>query len=193
MKNWPWYGYVVISVLIFALAFFFYFKPQNDKLTTLRAERVKVEKEVQDLRAKKAELDKIEAELKVMTAQLKELESIIPQRKEIAAILSQIQQLAYDAQLEIIRFAPQGELNREFYAEYPIPIQITGNFNNLATFFDRVSKFPRLFTVENYSIKALGKQTDLATVSANWTLKTYFFLEEPKAQAPNPKTKRPGR
>lgn len=190
MKNWPWYGYLVIAVLIFALAFFFYFKPQNEKLQTLKAERIKVEKEVQDLRLKKKELDKIEAELATMNAQLKELEKIIPLRKEIAVILQQVQQLAYDAQLDVIRFAPQGELNREFYSEWPIPIQTTGNYNNLGTFFDRLGRFPRLFTVDNFTIKALTKQTDLATVSANWTLKTYFFVEEPKAPAPAPK-KRP--
>jgi type IV pilus assembly protein PilO len=193
MKNWPWYGYLVIAVLIFALAFFFYFKPRNEELSALRAERIKVEAEVQELKKKKLELDKIEAELVTMTAQLKELETIIPQRREIAGILSQVQQLAYDTQLEVVSFRPQGELNREFYSEWPIPIQVTGNFNNLGLFFDRIGKFPRLFTVENYTIKSLSKQTDLATVSANWTLKTYVFLEEPKAPAPKPKTKRPGR
>ena len=193
MKNWPWYGYLVVAVLIFALAFFFYFKPRNEELAALRAERIKVEAEVQELKKKKLELDKIEAELVTMTAQLKQLEAIIPQRREIAGILSQVQQLAYDTQLEVVSFRPQGELNREFYSEWPIPIQVTGNFNNLGLFFDRIGKFPRLFTVENYTIKSLSKQTDLTTVSANWTLKTYVFLEEPKAPAAKSKTKRPGR
>lgn len=193
MKNWPWYGYLVVAVLIFALAFFFYFKPRNEELAALRAERIKVEAEVQELKKKKLELDKIEAELVTMTAQLKQLETIIPQRREIAGILSQVQQLAYDTQLEVVSFRPQGELNREFYSEWPIPIQVTGNFNNLGLFFDRIGKFPRLFTVENYTIKSLSKQTDLTTVSANWTLKTYVFLEEPKAPAAKSKTKRPGR
>ena len=41
MKNWPWYGYLIFAVLIFALAFLFYFKPQNTKLKALTAERVK--------------------------------------------------------------------------------------------------------------------------------------------------------
>ena len=62
MKNWPWYGYLVLAVLIFALAFLFYFKPQGAKLKVLTAERVKVEQEVQNLKQKKRELDKIEAD-----------------------------------------------------------------------------------------------------------------------------------
>ena len=193
MKNWPWYGYLLIAVLIFALVFFIYFKPKNEELKVLRAERIKVQQEVEELKRKKQELDQIEAELVQLNAQLKQLESIIPLRKEVSDILRQIQQLAYDARLEVIRFAPQGELNREFYNEWPIPIEVTGNYHNLGLFFDRLSRFPRLFTVERFSIRALRDQTDLSSVRANWTAKTYFFVEEPPAPAQSSQKARPKR
>lgn len=192
MKNWPWYGYVLFAALIFALAFFFYFKPQNAKLTALKAERIKVEGEVQNLKQKKRELDKIEADIIAMTAKLKTLEINIPQRKETADILRQIQTLAYDSRLDVLRFAPGTEINKDFYAEWPIPIQVSGNYHNLGMFFDRLSKFPRVFTIENFTIKSLARQTDLNTVSANWTAKTYFFAETPVA-APAKKQARPKR
>jgi type IV pilus assembly protein PilO len=192
MKNWPWYGYVLFAALIFALAFFFYFKPQNTKLEALKAERIKVEREVQNLKQKKRELDKIEADIAAMTAKLKTLEVNIPQRKETADILRQIQTLAYDSRLDVLRFAPGAEINKEFYAEWPIPIQVSGNYHNLGMFFDRLSKFPRVFTIENFTIKSLARQTDLNTVSANWTAKTYFFAETPVA-APAKKQVRPKR
>jgi Tfp pilus assembly protein PilO len=183
MKNWPWYGYVIFAALIFALAFLFYFKPQNAKLKALTAERVKVEQEVQNLKQKKRELDKIEADIVAMTAKLKTLEVNIPQRKEIADILRQIQALAYDSRLDVLRFAPGNEVNKDFYAEWPIPIQVSGNYNNLGVFFDKLSKFARVFTIDNFSIKALARQTDLNTIAANWTAKTYFFAE-PAVAAP---------
>ncbi|HYA48708.1 MAG TPA: hypothetical protein VEG35_03330, partial [Burkholderiales bacterium] len=63
MKNMPWYTSVIVAVVIFALAHFFYFAPQNTKLQALRADRVKIEGEVKDLKQKKKELDKIEQEL----------------------------------------------------------------------------------------------------------------------------------
>ncbi len=192
MKNWPWYGYILFAALIFALAFFFYFKPQNAKLKALKTERIKVEGEVQNLKQKKRELDKIEADIAAMTAKLKTLEVNIPQRKETADILRQIQTLAYDSRLDVLRFAPGAEINKEFYAEWPIPIQVSGNYHNLGMFFDRLSKFPRVFTIENFSIKSLARQTDLNTVSANWTAKTYFFAETPVA-APAKKQVRPKR
>ncbi|MBP1769931.1 MAG: Pilus assembly protein, PilO [Candidatus Aminicenantes bacterium] len=193
MKNWPWYGYLLFAVLIFALAFFFYFKPQNAKLKVLTAERVKVEAEVQNLKQKKRELDKIEADIVAMTAKLKTLEVNIPQRKEIADILRQIQALAYDSRLDVLRFAPGKEINKEYYAEWPIPIQVSGNYHNLGMFFDKLSKFARVFTIENFSLKTLTRQTDLNTVSANWTAKTYFFAEPTAAAAPAKKQARPKR
>jgi type IV pilus assembly protein PilO len=192
MKNWPWYGYLVFAVIIFALAFFFYFKPQDTKLKALTAERVKVESEVRNLKEKKRELDKIEADIVQMTAKLKALEVNIPQRVEIADILRQIQALAYDSRLDVIRFAPGTEISKEFYAEKPIPIQVSGNYHNLGVFFDKLSKFARVFTIENFSIKSLNRQTDLNTISANWTAKTYFFAEA-AAAPPAPTKKQPAR
>jgi type IV pilus assembly protein PilO len=191
MKNMPWYGSVIVAVVIFALAFVFYFSPQNAKLQTVKADRVQVETEVKGLKQKKKELDKIERELVVMTAQLKGLETIIPQRKEQADILRQIQQLAYDARLDVTNFTQQKEISREFYAEWPIVVQVNGTYHNLGTYFDRLSQYSRLFTIDNFSIKAQSRQTDQLTISANWTAKTYLFLEEPTA--PAPKAKRPGR
>lgn len=193
MKNWPWYGHVIFAAAVFALAFFLFFKPRNVKLQALRAERVKVEQEVQNLRQKKRELDKITADIAQMEAKLKTLEVSIPKRKEIADILRQIQALAYDSRLDVLRFAPGAEINRDFYAEWPIPIQVSGNYHNLGVFFDKLSKFDRVFTIENFAIKSLARQTDLNTISANWTAKTYFFPETPaggvpaKKQAARPK------
>jgi type IV pilus assembly protein PilO len=193
MKNLPWYGYIIIAVIIFGLAFFLYFKPQNAELKRIKAERLKVEDEVSQLQEKKKQLDKIEADLATLTEELRELEKIIPLKKEIDVILRRIQQMAFDSRLDIIRFTPRGEINREFYSELPIPIEIRGNYHNLASFFDRLSKFDRLFNVDNFSIKALNSQTEDTTISATFTAKTYMFLEEGAETPASPKQKRQAR
>jgi Tfp pilus assembly protein PilO len=181
MKNWPWYGYLILAAAIFGLVFFFYFKPQGQELKTLRTDRQALEREVQELKLKEQELKKIEAELVAMSQELKRLEVIIPQKKEISEILRRIQQLAFDARLEILKFAPRGEIKKEFYAEWPIPIEVTGNYHNLATFFDRLSRFARIFNIEDFSIRSLTPQTDATTISSSFTAKTYYFLEETAA------------
>ncbi len=182
MRNWPWYGYLILAVVIFALVFFFYFKPRNEELQDLRQQREKLEKEVQVLKEKKKELDKIEAELVILTATLKDLEQIIPQQKEIAEILRRIQQLAYDSRLNVLRFQPKGEVKKDFYAEWPIDIEISGTYHNLGIFFDKLSNFARLFNVNNFQIKALSNQTENLTIGAKFITTTYYFLEEQPTQ-----------
>ncbi|MFP4082360.1 MAG: type 4a pilus biogenesis protein PilO [Candidatus Aminicenantes bacterium] len=181
MRDRPWYTYLLLALIVFGLFYLLYYKPKGKHLTALREERIKTEQEVAELRAKKSELDQIEAELRVMDNTLRELEAIIPQKKEISDILRKIQQLAFDSRLTIVKFIPQGEVDKEFYSEWPISIEITGNYHNLAVFFDRLSHFSRLFTVEDFTIASLKNQSDASTISATWTAKTYIFREEEPA------------
>jgi len=191
VKNMPWYGYIILAGFIVALAFFAYFKPKNQELENVRANRTKVEREVRDLREKKKELDLIETEIAELNKSLEELEAFIPRKKEVADILRRIEQLATDARLTMVRYTPRPEIPREFYNEWPIPIEITGNYHSLGVFFDRLSRFPRIFTVENFSIKTLSKQVGDATITANWTAKTYIFRDdEPAPAKPAAKTTR---
>lgn len=187
MKDRPWYQFVIGGVAILAVFYILYYKPKSNQLNGIKTERIQIEDEVVKLQAKKKELNKIESEIKTMTGTLTELEAIIPQKKEISSILRRIQELALNSRLTIENFTPKGEVDKEFYAEWPIPIQISGNYHNLGILFDRLSRFSRLFNVESFSIKALRSQTDAATISASFTAKTYIFREEVPAK---PKRKR---
>ena len=178
MRDWPWFAYVIIAIIILGLFYFVYYKPKNEDLISIRDERIQVEAEVAHLRQKKEELDKIEAELELMKVTLKKLEAIIPQKEEISNILKNMQQLAYDTRLNITKFIQKPEIIKEFYAEQPIEVAITGDYHNLAIFFDRLNTFQRLFNIENFSIKAIRDQTDANTISAEWNVKTYIYREE---------------
>ena len=178
MRDWPWFAYVIIAIIILGLFYFVYYKPKNEELISIRDERIQVEAEVAHLRQKKEELDKIEAELELMKVTLKKLEAIIPQKEEISNILKNMQQLAYDTRLNITKFIQKPEIIKEFYAEQPIEVAITGDYHNLAIFFDRLNTFQRLFNIENFSIKAIRDQTDANTISAEWNVKTYIYREE---------------
>lgn len=183
MRNKTWVNYGALAVILAGLFFFAYYKPKMSALSSIRDKRTAVEEEVSKLRLRKRQMDKVEAELTNLTASLKELEAIIPQHKEISDILSQFQQLAYDTRLNITKFTPKGEIFKEFYSEWPLPLEVTGNYHNLGLFFDRLSRFSRLFTIDRFSIKTLAKQTEAATISAGFTAKTYLFLDEERIKA----------
>ncbi len=189
MKDWPWYSYLVVAVVLFAIVFLIVLKPRNEKISNTKEERIRIENEVNQLKSKKRQLNKIEAELQTMTGTLKELEVVIPQQREMYDILKQIQQLAYDSRLDIVKFVNRGEIDKEFYWEWPIAIEISGGYHNLALFFDKLSRFSRLFNTENFVIRALPRQSDTATITANTTIKTYIFRET----MPSKKRKSPGK
>jgi type IV pilus assembly protein PilO len=182
MRDWPWFAYILIAIIILGLFYFVYYKPKNEELQNIKDERIKVEAEVAHLKVKKEELDKIEAELEQMKVTLSKLEAIIPQKEEISNILKQMQELAYDTRLNITKFIQNPEIIKEFYAEQPISVAVTGEYHNLAIFFDRLSTLKRLFNIEDFSIKALRSQTDASTISAEWNVKTYIYREEEKTE-----------
>jgi len=192
MRRQPWLNYLILIIILAAASYFLYFRPKSAELKNLRSQREKIEAELVELRAKKQQLDQIELELASMKQTLKELEAIIPVKKEIDVILRKIQELAYDSRLNILRFSPQGEIFKEFYSEWPIPIEISGSYHNLGIFFDRLRTFARLFTIDKFAIRALPNQTDDLTIASSFTAKTYMFIEEtasPEEAKAKPKAK----
>jgi type IV pilus assembly protein PilO len=102
-------------------------------------------------------------------------------------MLRNVQQMALDAGIEtVLRIAPSREVNKDFYSEWPIPIEVIGNYHTLGAFFDRILHFPRIFNIDDFSITALPGQSAGMTISARFTARTYFFLEESLIKKPDP-------
>ncbi|MBN1271807.1 MAG: type 4a pilus biogenesis protein PilO [Candidatus Aminicenantes bacterium] len=182
MKDWPWYGFVILGGILLLLVYIAYLKPKSQQLKDIRQEREKIENEVRDLRKKKRDLSNIEAQIKVLNEELAELETKIPRRKELSDIVKRFQKLASDSRLNIIAFNPREEVKMDFYREWPLPLEVVGNYHNLAIFFDQLSRFPRLFNVTEFNIRSLRNQNEVATISAALTAKTYIFIEETETQ-----------
>ncbi len=184
MKPRAWYQYLVVVGVLGLLAYLAYFKPKQDELKGLRIERVQIEEEVAKLQVQKRQLDKIQAELNQLGQSMSELEPFIPRKKETGEILRNVQQLAYDSQLDVVHFQSDRETTKDYYTELPIPVEIVGSYHNLGSFFDRMSKFPRIFNIEDFVIRALPGQTSETTISAIFTAKTYFFLDISQIKRP---------
>jgi len=193
MKKQPWMTTALLAAIVAGLLYFLYFKPRQTDLRSFRSERVALEDELTTLRSKKRQLDKIEAELAKLGASLTELESIIPRKNEQSEMVRNVQQMALDAGIgTVLRIAPDREVNKDFYSEWPIPIEVIGSYHTLGAFFDRILHFPRIFNIDDFSIVALPSQSADTTVSARFTARTYFFLDESQIKKPEPaKPKKP--
>ena len=184
MNPRPWYQYVILVAVLGALGYLVYLKPKQAELQSIRAERIQIEEQVARLQTQKRQMDKIQSEITQLNKVMSELEPLIPRKKETGEILRNVQQLAYDSQLEIVHFQSDRETLKEYYTELPIPVEIIGNYHNLGAFFERMGKFPRIFNIEDFVIRALPGQTAETTISASFTAKTYFFLDLSQIKKP---------
>jgi type IV pilus assembly protein PilO len=190
MKNWPWYYFVLIVVLVIGFFYLLHYKPKSVELRDTRNAREQTEREVLQLRAKKKQMDKLQEELKTLDSTLVELEQIIPRQKDTSDILNRTQQLAYESNLDIKTYRPEGLVVREFYSDWPIEIEVQGQYHDLGHFFARLYNYARLFTIDDFTIRRLQQQTTEATISAKFTATTYIQRDAPVEEAPSKKTRR---
>jgi hypothetical protein len=112
-----------------------------------------------------------------LAARLEELEKGLQERKETADLLRQIQQLANDSSLNVTKFAPGNEIQKEFYGEWSVAIEITGTRQALGRFFGRTAELPQLWLIKNFSIKALSDEDAHSPVRASITALACFLRE----------------
>jgi type IV pilus assembly protein PilO len=177
-----------LAAVILGLFWYFYWSPAS-------VEEAKNAKRLEDLRAdiRKLEitankLEEFKREVQQREAKLEQLKQILPPAKETPDLMRKVQYLASSSNLSVTTFDPGPVATKEFYAEYPITLTVQGSYHNLALFFDRVGRIPRLVNANNVRIQSRAKPTAQETISATCIATTYVYVE--KAAAP-PKPARP--
>jgi type IV pilus assembly protein PilO len=154
--------------------------PQTEKITKLRGD-------LGAAKTKLARLKNVEKNLRAFKKKYKDTElkfqqalKLLPNKQEIPALLSSISNLGAQSGLEFLLFQPQKEVNRNFYAEIPLKIEVTGPYHNVATFFDKVSRLSRIVNIGNVKMtqaKAAKTKGDTVILKTACTATTYKFIE----------------
>lgn len=144
----------------------------------------RVELEEQELRATFEERQTKTANFDAYRAQLAEIERSfgtmlrqLPGRTEVPNLLVDISQTGLGAGLEEKLFQPMGEIRREFYAELPIKIRLTGSFHELGDFVSGIAALPRIVTLHDIGIRPVTPD-DYDELTLDVTAKTYRYLDE---------------
>jgi type IV pilus assembly protein PilO len=174
-----------IILLVGSFAYFAYL-PKHKEIGKLESEYKKLAEKLDKARNTAKQLDFYRTKMKAAEAQFNIVMKALPEKEEIPALLSGISQAARDAGLDITKFQPNPEIAKEFYAEVPITINVSGNYHNVAMFFDRISNLPRIVTIE--AVKLLPDKEGLK-LTASCTAVTYKFIE-PVAMKPSGKKKK---
>ena len=112
----------------------------------------------------------------------------LPSRTEVANLLNDISQTRVASSLEEELFEPLPEVQKEFYAEIPNKIIVTGDYHQMGQFVSGVAALPRIVTIDEVELRPLGGQgaaKDQLRMSA--LAKTYRYLDDAELAAAKPK------
>jgi type IV pilus assembly protein PilO len=146
----------------------------------LETRLVRAEAKANKLKYYQDKLKDAELEFKIVMKKL-------PEKKEIPNLLSSVSQSGRDAGLEFLLFQPEPEQSKDFYAEIPVSIRVTGNYHNVALFFDKVARLSRIVNINDIKMtSAKGSSVLLTSCKAI----TYRFVETKPEKASSSKKKK---
>jgi type IV pilus assembly protein PilO len=171
---------ILISVGIFVLVigFFVYFlyMPKFKEIDKQTKALDKLEKKLATAKRNAASLKKFQAKMKEAEAQFKMAMRALPEKEEIPSLLTSISKSGQDVGLEFLLFEPKAEVQKDFYAEIPVAINVKGSYHQMAMFFDRIARLSRIVNVRDIQMNP-GKENQ--GLSASCTAVTYKFVEPP--------------
>jgi type IV pilus assembly protein PilO len=141
---------------------------------TLRVSFKAKQRKAANYDAYKAQLAQIEQSFGTMLRQL-------PGETEIPSLIVDISQTGLAAGLQEKLFQPQPEVPRDFYAEKPITISLSGGYHEIANFVSGVAALPRIVTLHDIDITPESAE-DYDNLTLRVTAKTYRYLEEEAEQ-----------
>jgi type IV pilus assembly protein PilO len=109
----------------------------------------------------------------------------LPSKTEVPNLLVDISQTGLAAALEEKLFQPGQEIKKDFYAELPIHIQLTGSYHEFGAFVSGIAALPRIVTLHDIQITPLSKDKSAAydQLQLDLTAKTYRYLDDDEVAA----------
>ena len=168
---------VVIVLIISGAYWYFFWSPNNEELQKLQKTLQTKRKKLNELENIKADLPKFIAENKRLNKEFQIASLKLPKEEEIPALIDSVYSDISAAGLEPKKFAPKGQVNKDIYAEIPIEMNLKGSYFELANFFDRISRLPRIVNVRDLNLKrSKGSSQRDIELDADFTTVTFRLL-----------------
>jgi type IV pilus assembly protein PilO len=196
--RWPLGVRVGTVVLLFVFAasagyWYFVWKAKRPELLEARAKETELWGTLESKARKAANLQAYKDQLAEMEKSFGAMLRQLPNKTEVPNLLVDISQTGLGAGLEEKLFQPLGENRKDFYAELPISIRLTGNYHEMGTFASGIAALPRIVTLHDVEIvpaAAVTRGGVPGDLTLNVTAKTYRYLDEDEqttdGQAPPP-------
>jgi len=195
--RWPVAIRVATVALLFMVVtaggyYFLVWKKQRPVLLEERAKEGQLMESLSTKARRAANLEAYRQQLAEMEKSFGAMLRQLPNKTEVPNLLVDISQTGLAAGLEEKLFQPQGENRKDFYAELPIKIRLTGGYHEMGTFASGIAALPRIVTLHDIEILPTGGRgaIDPTELTFNVTAKTYRYLDdEEQASAAEPQGK----
>jgi Tfp pilus assembly protein PilO len=196
LEEKPWYYAfglgLVFAIILAGVVHYLWFKNLNAEIKGKKAELATLQEEIQKGRAAERKLAQFREEVKRLELELSKLLQILPSKRNTEELIKRIETLTRQGDFTLRKFTPGDFIPKEFYAEWPIDIQVDGTYHNLALFFDRMSRFSRIINVEEMKLAGVDNIPG-KSITASFIAKTFIYTgDEGQPGAPGAPGAAPG-
>ncbi len=180
--RWPLAFRVAVIAIVFVVVlgmgvYWFIIEDKAPQLQRVQEEEQTLRVSFENKQKKAANYDAYKAQLTQMEQSFGTMLRQLPGKTEIPSLIVDISQTGLAAGLQEKLFQPQAEIPKDFYAEKPIMIILSGGYHEIANFVSGVAALPRIVTLHDINITPDNQDTyDELTIQV--TAKTYRYLEE---------------
>lgn len=183
LRSWPVpikiVGIALVALVILVAGYWFIIQSELEKYAEATAKEEKLKETYTTKKLLALNLEAYKQQMEDMQRTFGSLLRQLPNTTEVPDLLVDITQAGLGRGLEFVLFRPEKEQPRDFYAELPISLQVTGTYHELASFVSDVAALPRIVTFGDITIAASGSRLNMTA-----TAKTYRYLEGGGAPEP---------
>ncbi len=164
------------ALLVAAGYFLLVYRDASVKLEKLRAQEFELQRRLTEVRSVAANIHEFEEEIARLELKLSKVLRQLPDKKELEILLTDISNAGKKAGVEIKAFKRLAEVERDFYAEVPIAIELEGGYHDVARFFDMLAKLPRIVNMGSLKMKVATETLEATRLRVEGTATTYRFV-----------------
>lgn len=171
--------FAVTSIVIVVALWFVWLNGSDEQLVQEQEKEVKLRADYKTKLTKAVNLDVLKKQREQVQQYVTQLEKQLPSKAEMDALLSDINQAGLGRSLQFDLFRPGQVAVRDYYAELPIAIKVTGRYHDIGAFASDIANLSRIVTLNNLTI---APRQDGALVLDS-TAKTFRYLDKDEVAA----------
>lgn len=165
---------VAVSVFVVVGLWFAWLNSSDEELTAEQGKEVVLRADFSKKLGQAASLEVLRKQREQVQQYVTQLEKQLPSKAEMDALLSDINQAGLGRSLQFELFRPGQVTVKEYYAELPISVRVTGRYHDLGAFAADIANLSRIVTLNNLSLVP-GRD---GMLTLDTTAKTFRYLDK---------------